>query len=132
MTETIKPCPFCGEPEELDINVTPEYKYVNCLTCEARGPYADIGADAILLWNAASNAQERERNRWIPVSEKLPEDEENVLVNITEVDGSPVIDFGYYTPGNNAFEGWQTNYFMAFGKVTHWRPLPEPPEQLNS
>ena len=100
------------------------------INAEQRKKIEEISAENARL--RAELDAERERNRWIPVSEKLPEDEENVLVNITEVDGSPVIDFGYYTPGNNAFEGWQTNYFMAFGKVTHWRPLPEPPEQLNS
>lgn len=73
---------------------------------------------------------EREKNRWIPCSERLPDSLDVVMVNITEVDGSPVMDMAYYNSNDSAapYNGWQTNYFMVFGKVTHWRPLPEPPE----
>ena len=94
------------------------------------GGFIDIigKQQAELLSLRAELDAERERNRWIPVEERLPEDNRNVLVCITEVDGSPVIDFGYYIPGDNVYEGWQTNYFMAFGKVTHWREMPAPPE----
>ena len=55
--------------------------------------------------------------RWIPVSERLPEEGHKVLVLLT--DGAISIDLIY---GNDfLYENW-------VGDITHWMPLPKPPE----
>ena len=60
--------------------------------------------------------------RWIPVSERLPEAETRVLAatptGYMEVDwrfSEPIIDCGFAN-------------FFSLDNVTHWMPLPEPPE----
>ena len=55
--------------------------------------------------------------RWIPVSERLPEEGHKVLVLLT--DGAISIDLIY---GNDfLYENW-------VGDITHWMPLPKLPE----
>ena len=51
--------------------------------------------------------------RWIPVSERLPKKNQPVLIT----DGKTVgLTLFYQSPKD-------------FARVTHWMPLPEPPEQ---
>ena len=61
-------------------------------------------------------------NPWIPVTERLPEDGEDVILT----DGKNV-SFGY---SHNLFSGmeWYIPHGRV-GKVTHWMPLPEPPKE---
>ena len=63
-----------------------------------------------------------ERTRWIPVSERLPEKDKSVFV-FTDCGET---DFAYigHTTGH-----WFTNGMLLIPTVTHWMPLPEPPEQ---
>ena len=56
--------------------------------------------------------------KWIPVSERLPEDGESVL---TCKNGK--VDVQVYERNRN---GWiQGNWFWSMATVTHWMPLPE-------
>ena len=45
----VRPCPFCGEKELLDI--TKRRKYVECGTCKAYGPDGASIEKAVKLWN---------------------------------------------------------------------------------
>lgn len=57
--------------------------------------------------------------RWIPVTERLPNPDTVVLVVAeTFSTGAMLVGVDRYTP-----LGW-----LTFTKVTHWAPLPEPPE----
>ena len=64
-----------------------------------------------------------ERTCWIPVSERLPEKDKSVFV-FTDCGET---DFAYigHTTGH-----WFTNGMLLIPTVTHWMPLPEPPEQV--
>lgn len=85
-------------------------------------------------------AELKEERRWIPVEERLPEDDPSIKKHH---DGEK---FGFLTV--LAYNGVvrQTNRFFcgeercglpktngwewASANVTHWRPLPEPPEEV--
>ena len=72
--------------------------------------------------NMAIAALSAEPMRWIPVSERLPEEETDVL--ICNADGEIALSRGSYsTEAHNHFiwytSGWQ------FGDVIAWMPLPE-------
>lgn len=63
------------------------------------------------------------RTRWIPCSERMPECEQEVLVYAVDMVGSTIdVDcISEYT------QKWR--FFDGTFKVTHWMPLPEPPER---
>ena len=57
--------------------------------------------------------------KWIPVTERLPEDDVFVL-NCN--------DHGNIVIGKIIGGTWWYKYFSYQGQVTHWMPLPEPPK----
>ena len=65
------------------------------------------------------------RPRWIPVTERLPVEAKKVLCFLA-LSGGPMVETGYYMGD----EGWYYTGIEAphHGIVTHWMPLPEPPE----
>ena len=63
------------------------------------------------------------KQRWIPVSERLPEEYEEVLVIFTGFN----FDGGLWKKMRVcSIEDWE-----YIGNPTHWMPLPEPPEDFN-
>ena len=58
--------------------------------------------------------------KWIPVTERLPEDDVFVL-NCN--------DHGNIVIGKIIGGTWWYKYFSYQGQVTHWMPLPEPPKE---
>ena len=125
--DELKACPFCGSS-----NTTLDYYEISCpqelgtiVVCN------DCGASAksIVDWNTrpiedALNARiaelEAER-RWIPVSERLPEDGEVVWL----WDGNN-LGMGYYLVLSGCFMDRDTPLRRI--KPTHWMPLPQLPE----
>lgn len=68
-----------------------------------------------------------DKNRWISCSERLPDPLESVLV-CTDIQTVTMawINGDHWTfadAGNGHTENW------GFDAVTHWMPLPEPPEK---
>lgn len=59
---------------------------------------------------------------WISVKDQLPEHFEPVLI-CREKNGSPYVEQGYKDVGE-----WWKVYGTRTKQVTHWMPLPEPPE----
>lgn len=72
----------------------------------------------------AALAAEREKHRWIPVGERLPEMGDFVMVWFDVDDGNGARGVMTYRGDDDM---WGDNY--ANKHVTHWRPLPEPPEE---
>lgn len=84
------------------------------------GSYGDVSKyyDAICLAIAAL-----ERDRWISVEERLPEEKRAVLVWQPQYLNSYVVTL---SEGEwFVFGGYGTRVFG----VTHWRPIPEPPKE---
>ena len=99
------PCQFaCEECNEAD-----------CLT-----PVLRTTADLIEQQAARIAELEAKVPRWISVTEKIPPDQEEVLVLTRSKNSVRNVDKGY----------WAIDHFIHRGRagVTHWMPLPEPPE----
>ena len=85
--------------------------------------------------------QDEKENGWIPVSERLPEDEKEYLVTLEKVYGTPEKlygiasylkfgDAGYWNENKYGYLEWD-KYSDGHGgtkmyKVIAWKPLPEP------
>ena len=87
---------------------------LNCLGC---GYEHSCGMHGCAVLKAA--ADELERRRWIPVAERLPDEKQRVLVRCKIV-GT--------TAGWRLWGKWMTDMGDGGGEITHWMPLPEPPE----
>lgn len=74
----------------------------------------------------------RDAQKWIPVTERLPEDEELVLIHCKN--GAMFV--GYCGKQYCDYERrWRiktalnSTKLLNLGRVTHWMPLPEPPKE---
>lgn len=61
--------------------------------------------------------------RWIPVTERLPDTFHPVIVCREREKDEYVVEQGFKDVGD-----WWKVYGTRTKKVTHWMPLPEPPE----
>lgn len=78
---------------------------------------------------------EAHKHRWIPCSERLPETDGPYLV-VNKATGwigvynfSRVKNFPYFGPQENAWWRLDDDWYPQSCNVTHWMPLPEPPEE---
>ena len=93
----------------------------------------DAAADLIekLIDRCARYAEEiavaQERPRWIPVTERLPEDPMKKYIVFSPHPHGNIVDVGRYLGADGwVLEGW----YLTQSAVTHWMPLPEPPEEV--
>jgi len=66
-------------------------------------------------------------SEWISVKDRLPQEDDPVLVWDIASPYSEFVDIGYYDPHSAPDTGWRCNEYMN-RSVTHWMPLPEPPQ----
>lgn len=88
--------------------------------------------------NEVPAADVEPKQKWIPVTERLPEVDKEVLVFAVgkSNDFSSVIAitdrmiFRLF-PSSEGVETWRSpwQYFMTNYEITHWMPLPEPPKE---
>jgi hypothetical protein len=93
---------------------------------EYDGDYELAVADLRIL--AAAVAQLRDEAGWIPTSEGHPLTQDDMLVVLqVDVIPEPLVDIGVYENGGWAYRGGEP-IEDDNTTVTHWRPLPAPPE----
>jgi hypothetical protein len=89
--------------------------------CDFVDQYGD-SIDADPYFNAVETAIESlNETRWIPVSERLPENSGCVLISI-----AGDIEFGAYDRQNSDWAIWQGDYWGEGKRADAWMPLPEP------
>ena len=107
----LKPCPFCGGTKictEKGINLN------YCDNCSAESNVEHWNTRPIEDALNARIAELEAAQRWIPVSERLPEEKQSVLA--LDRTGT-AYHWEYSRSLSNIFVGY----------YTHWMPLPEPP-----
>ena len=86
-----------------------------------------------LLDNGVTFAKDTNVPSWIPVSERLPDVEELVLI-ICKNGKRSVGCYRRFNYNNEIMWGFKTalnpSIWLNKGKVTYWMPLPEPPKDV--
>ena len=123
MSEELKPCLWCNEPEEFHVSGDDDdpndEATVECGNCFCCGPHKPTRAEAITAWNTRPSP-------WISVTpETMPERKQSVFVTngktvkeVRELFASD--DDGVITVGAS----WEFDE-----AITHWMPIPELPSQ---
>ena len=125
----LKPCPFCGGVAQVNTWTMHGITESRCFCPNSDCPNS-VRTVALEQWNTrpiedaltARIAELEAERRWIPVSERLPDNWESVLtIDISKSTRDMVTAF--YNPETSL---WST-HFLCDLWVTHWMPLPEPP-----
>ena len=81
--------------------------------------------EKFLEWLNAQALEQREKDRWIPVTDRLPE--EDCSCRVTEGDFKSVIDC-CWNNHKKQFEVWSYYHddYVPITNVTAWKPIEEP------
>jgi predicted RNA-binding Zn-ribbon protein involved in translation (DUF1610 family) len=114
-------CDLCGGVTEL----APTYGDFSCQHCGQVYVYDECHRIEL----SERQLQTLRDSRWIAVSERLPEERVRVLACGDDPVEGPFTLIGYREPESKFGPAhWHLPCFAEFGPVTHWMPLPEPPE----
>lgn len=91
------------------------------------------------VFEEKSGVPKREKGEWIPVSERLPEEDGDYMLwgKMIEDDEEEYQFIGGYDSGCEEFGVWEMQYdrttlgclgsdFLEYDRVIAWQPLPEP------
>ena len=129
----LKPCPFCGGEAELcysevdtfcrKCNVMQETELWNTrpIEDELRARIAELEAESERF--TVHSRIKRQDDKWIPVSERLPE-KQKLTIGFT--DNSAYVFFEIVNDDGMGLVMYP--YQNRKGTVTHWMPLPSTPE----
>lgn len=90
------------------------------------------------VFEMAVSALTHQQGEWISVKERLPDDEKDGETVLAVVSGKPheniTLCHALMTAGYFPGEGWVLNEYPEWENptITHWMPLPEPPEEKES
>jgi len=117
--DELQPCPFCGGTKictEKGINLN------YCDNCSAESNVEHWNTRPIEDALRKRIAELESAQRWVPVSERLPDNWESVLTIDISKSTQDVVS-AFYNPEISL---WSTHFSCDLW-VTHWMPLPEPP-----
>ena len=79
------------------------------------------------LQMAISALEKQEKDRWMPVTERLPEKDCSCRVTVKNEFGKYVGDC-YWNKGEKQFENWNAylDCYVKVSDVTAWKPIEEP------
>lgn len=120
--EIVKALRICATHKEKGCGLCPQRKYVRCTE--------RLADEAITMIErlTAENAALREKQRWIPVAERMPGPETDVLIVCRYQNGAPFVVQAIYKNGKMLTMNGEWNW-IDICDVTHWMPLPEAPEE---
>ena len=144
----IRPCPFCGSEVQDDPHTGENYPrkspmggwIIHCECCGASLSQFRKSGKGEISWNTRPIeddlrnriAELEEAQRWIPVSDRLPEDGVAVLVAFTEnpkdIDILTAKYYKHYAGFGGLDNWWNIEEGWHTGNPTHWMPFPESPE----
>lgn len=120
--------------EEIELEKKRLVFYPDCSSAFSAAQIRTIEKIEQIICKYMSNCK-RMNDGWIPVQDKLPEDDVDVLITYADIDDENYTDicittYGYaYLGGNKLdFKEWRIpfEYFRSNYKVIAWQPLPEP------
>lgn len=82
--------------------------------------------DALSVIEELQAEIERIQPKWISVSERMPEDESDIIVYCDDGEESRIVACNY---DNGVWFDCVFNTVMVFKNITHWMPLPKPPKK---
>jgi hypothetical protein len=104
-------CKICGNEIDNANRYSEHYQWDECIN----------GLKSKVTRLQSELDAEREKHRWIPVEERLPDEGKDVIVGGRNFTGCMSLDYGGTTLWRNSV-GW------LYADITHWQPLPQPPE----
>jgi hypothetical protein len=118
-TVELRNCPFCGS-DDIDLF---ENNDIQCSNCGVAIPYVcvDTDTDTVTTWN-------RRTPGWISVKDELPKRGERVLAMQSSPGARYLI---VYIDDEIRTQQWRNDCDdIRCRDITHWMPLPEPPQAV--
>lgn len=95
-----------------------------CAECSNMGSFACISCKILSIIKSIPSV-----NRWIPCSERMPEEGQDVIIYIAKGWDITPIQVAHIQYDSTLWEFSDGEFYPSKNEVSHWMPLPEPPEE---